>query len=54
MDWLQKLGRWLHFSLSGAACGLTLSDSILCGDYGIKQIDEPFLHDTDDTEAWVI
>jgi hypothetical protein len=28
--------------------------SVLCGDQGIKQIDEPFIHDTDDTEEWSI
>jgi hypothetical protein len=33
---------------------LTWADSILCGDYGIKQIDEPFIHDTDDKEEWAI
>lgn len=33
---------------------LTYRDSILCGEYGIKQIDEPFIHAADDKEEWAI
>ncbi|KAI1617992.1 Pep3/Vps18/deep orange family-domain-containing protein [Exophiala viscosa] len=34
--------------------GLVAEQCVLCGDLGIKQIDEPFVHAGDDTEAWAI
>lgn len=33
---------------------LTGYKSILCGEYGIKQIDEPFVHATDNADEWAI
>ena len=33
---------------------LTWYGSVLCGDYGIKQIDEPFIHDADDRDEWSV
>lgn len=29
-------------------------DSILCGDYAIKKIDEPFIHLRDDVAEWAL
>ncbi|KIW12474.1 hypothetical protein PV08_09751 [Exophiala spinifera] len=34
--------------------GLVAEQCVLCGDLGIKQIDEPFIHEGDDVEAWTI
>ncbi|KAK7890336.1 tethering complex subunit [Exophiala xenobiotica] len=34
--------------------GLVAEQCVLCGDLGIKQIDEPFIHPGDDVEAWAI
>ncbi|KIW27190.1 uncharacterized protein PV07_06952 [Cladophialophora immunda] len=34
--------------------GLVAEQCVLCGDLGIKQIDEPFIHEGDDVEAWAI
>ncbi|KAL6240441.1 tethering complex subunit [Rhinocladiella similis] len=34
--------------------GLVAEQCVLCGDLGIKQIDEPFIHQGDDVEAWAI
>jgi len=34
--------------------GLVAEQCVLCGDLGIKQIDEPFIHEGDDLEAWAI
>ena len=34
--------------------GLVAEQCVLCGDLGIKQIDEPFIHDGDDVNAWAI
>lgn len=34
--------------------GLVAEQCVLCGDLGIKQIDEPFIHAGDDVEAWAI
>jgi vacuolar protein sorting-associated protein 18 len=34
--------------------GLVAEQCVLCGDLGIKQIDEPFIHDGDDVAAWAI
>lgn len=34
--------------------GLIAEACILCGDYGIKQIDEPFVHATDNAEEWAL
>jgi len=33
---------------------LVAEQCVLCGDLGIKQIDEPFIHQEDDLEAWSI
>jgi hypothetical protein len=33
---------------------LVAEQCVLCGDLGIKQIDEPFIHAGDDVEAWAI
>ncbi|KAF7513470.1 hypothetical protein GJ744_008764 [Endocarpon pusillum] len=33
---------------------LVAEQCVLCGDYGIKQIDEPFIHDADDRDEWSI
>ncbi|ETI23382.1 hypothetical protein G647_05183 [Cladophialophora carrionii CBS 160.54] len=34
--------------------GLVAEQCVLCGDLGIKQIDEPFIHEGDDVDAWAI
>lgn len=34
--------------------GLVAEQCILCGDHGIKQIDEPFIHGGDDMEEWAV
>ncbi|KIX10012.1 uncharacterized protein Z518_01093 [Rhinocladiella mackenziei CBS 650.93] len=34
--------------------GLVAEQCILCGDLGIKQIDEPFIHQEDDVGAWSV
>ncbi|KAH0846500.1 hypothetical protein AYO21_10147 [Fonsecaea monophora] len=34
--------------------GLVAEQCVLCGDLGIKQVDEPFIHEDDDVEAWAI
>lgn len=34
--------------------GLVAEQCVLCGDLGIKQVDEPFIHDEDDVDAWAI
>jgi len=34
--------------------GLVAEQCVLCGDLGIKQIDESFIHDGDDVDAWAI
>lgn len=34
--------------------GLVAEQCVLCGDLGIKQVDEPFFHQGDDVEAWAI
>jgi vacuolar protein sorting-associated protein 18 len=34
--------------------GLVAEQCVLCGDLGVKQVDEPFIHDGDDTAAWAI
>ena len=34
--------------------GLVAEQCVLCGELGIKQIDEPFIHDGDDADAWAI
>lgn len=53
MDWLLNNGtfqrRVLEMRRDELTCG-----SVLCGDYGIKQVDEPFIHDADDREEWSI
>lgn len=33
---------------------LTHENSILCGDFAIKLIDEPFVSDTDDSNEWAL
>ncbi|EXJ83905.1 hypothetical protein A1O1_07534 [Capronia coronata CBS 617.96] len=34
--------------------GLVADQCVLCGESGIKQIDEPFIHKDDDVDAWAI
>ena len=34
--------------------GLVAEQCVLCGDLGIKQIDEPFVRETDDQSEWAI
>ena len=34
--------------------GLVAEQCVLCGDLGIKQIDEPFIRETDDVNEWAI
>ncbi|KAJ9612258.1 tethering complex subunit [Cladophialophora chaetospira] len=34
--------------------GLVAEQCVLCGDLGIKQVDEPFIHDGDNVDAWAI
>ena len=36
------------------ACADLWGGSILCGDFAIKLIDEPFVSDTDDKEEWAL
>lgn len=28
--------------------------SVLCGDHGIKQIDKPFITESDNTDEWAV
>lgn len=54
MAWLRNLGRTSSCVRRGRITTDISCDSVLCGDYGIKQIDEPFIRDTDDKEEWAI
>lgn len=54
MDWLLKLGKRHTCFPHLKTDKLTRRKSILCGDYGIKQVDEPFIHATDNKEEWAI
>lgn len=42
--------RWTVRCTNNVGCGF----SILCGDYAIKQIDEPFVSEADDHDEWAI
>ena len=41
-------------SFSNLHSSLTDPTSVLCGDYGIKQIDEPFIHANEQTDDWTV
>jgi hypothetical protein len=31
---------------------MLMGSSILCGDHGVKQIDKPFVSESDNTDEW--
>ena len=33
---------------------MRMADSILCGEYAIKQIDEPFVTEADNKDEWAL
>ena len=53
--WLLRLGEFPLFFLFILVEGmLTLYDSILCSDYAIKRIDEPFIKEGEDLSDWAL